>query len=159
MSRTCLFRSERFTQGIRGNNTLPGSTSFHSGVAEAPVYLVRFSEALCGGTPSAVMTRASRISRSSRTLVPCRAKNSIQNAKQWLYMTNSSEHGPKMTSDTSIPHGINVRLGFAPDMLWIGGVIYDNTGHTVRKFGDPGCHKMVNVIRNRPNGDGFVSIQ
>jgi len=35
---------------------------------------------------------------------------------------------------------------YAPDMFWIGGVIYDTTEHTVREFRDPGCDEMVNVI-------------
>jgi len=57
---------------IRGNNTLPGSTSFHLGAVESPVYLVILEEEYFGGAPSVAMARASRISRSSRTLVPCR---------------------------------------------------------------------------------------
>ena len=54
-------------------NTLPGSTSCHSGVAKAPVYLVIAGEALCGGEPSVITQKLSRISRSSRTLVPFRS--------------------------------------------------------------------------------------
>ena len=70
--RTYLFGSESFSQGIRGNNTLPGSTSVHSGVAKAPVYLVISSETRRGRAPSPIRARGSRISRSSRTLVPCK---------------------------------------------------------------------------------------
>ena len=54
-------------------NTLPGSTSLHSGEARAPVYLLILGEAFRGGAPSAVTQKLYRTSRSSVTLVPCRA--------------------------------------------------------------------------------------
>ena len=72
-SRTCLFGSKRFSQNIRGNNTLPGSTSFQLGVVESPVYLVITEEDCVAGASSDIIRRESRISRSCRTLVPCRA--------------------------------------------------------------------------------------
>ena len=52
----------------------------------------------------------------------------------------------EVTRDTSNLHGINIRLMYAPDMLWIGGVILGITEHTVRELRDPSCHEMVNVI-------------
>jgi len=61
-------------------------------------------------------------------------------------MTNPSQHGLKMARNTSIPHGINKRFTFALDMLWIEGVIYGITEHTIREFRDPACDEMVNVI-------------
>jgi len=71
-------------------------------------------------------------------------------------MTNLSQHGNKTIRNTSIPHGINKRFIQPPDVFWIGGVIYNVTGHTVREFRNPGCHEVVNVIRNRPDGNRFV---
>ena len=52
-------------------NTLPGSMSLHSGETRAPVYLTILTEACCGGTSSVTEHMRCRISRSSRTLVPC----------------------------------------------------------------------------------------
>jgi len=83
---------------------------------------------------------------SSELWCPAERQNSIQNAKRWLCMTNLSQHGSKTARNVSNPHLINVRFMFAPDMLWIGGVIYAMTGQTVREFRNPGCHEVVNVI-------------
>ena len=52
----------------------------------------------------------------------------------------------KVTRNTSNLHGINIRLMYAPDMLWIGGVIYRVTEYTVREFRGPPFYEMVNVI-------------
>ena len=73
-------------------------------------------------------------------------------------MTNPSQHNIKMTTDTFNPHGINIRLVCAPGMLRIGGLVFEATEHTVRESRDPGSHEIVNVIRNRPNGNGFDSM-
>ena len=74
-------------------------------------------------------------------------------------MTNPSQHSSKSTRNTSALRGIKKRLIEAPDKLWVGGVIRKVTRHTVREFRNPGCHEMVNVIRNRPDGNRFVSVQ
>ena len=74
-------------------------------------------------------------------------------------MTNPSYHDMKVTRNASNLHGINIRLVYAPDMLWIGGVIYRVTEHTVREFRDPPFYEMVNVIRNCPDGNGVVPMQ
>ena len=74
-------------------------------------------------------------------------------------MTNPSQHGPKMIRDTSSPHGINKRFMFALDMLWIGGVVFGITEHTIREFRDPACDEMVNVIRDCPDSNRFVPIR
>jgi len=74
-------------------------------------------------------------------------------------MTNPSQHSTKSIANACITHGINVRVMCTPDMLWIEGFIHDLTGQTVREFRDPGCHEMVDVIRNRPDGNSFVSVR
>jgi len=48
---------------------------------------------------------------------------------------------------------------WTPDVLWIGGVVCRVTEYTVRELRDPAYHEMVNMIRNRPNSDGFVPIR
>ena len=50
-----------------------------------------------------------------------------------------------MTGNTLHPHVIDIRLVFALDMLWIGGVVFFAKGYTVREFRYPACHEMVNV--------------
>jgi len=61
-------------------------------------------------------------------------------------MTNPSQHDIEMTTNTHNPHGIRIRLIFAFDMLWVGGVVSEATKRAVREFRDPGCHEMDNVI-------------
>ena len=62
-------------------------------------------------------------------------------------MTNPSQHGVKLIGNTFNPHGINIRLIFAPDdMLWIPELVYRVTEHTVREFRDPACYEVVNII-------------
>ena len=73
-------------------------------------------------------------------------------------MTNLTQHIFKMIRNTPIPHGINIRLICALDMLWIVGVIQDATEHTVRVVRDPACDEMVNIIRNCPDSNGFIPV-
>ena len=63
-------------------NTVPCSTSSHSGATRVPVYLTIPSETDRGGANQDVMQKVRRTSRSSRTLVPCRGRwNSISKTK------------------------------------------------------------------------------
>jgi len=75
------FGFECFSRGTRGRNTLPGSTSFHSGEAKAPVYLMIRAVPCCGGAPLADTQKLCRTSRSSKILVPCRGMRSSPNSQ------------------------------------------------------------------------------
>ena len=73
-------------------------------------------------------------------------------------MTNPSHHNIKAIRNAPNLLGINIRLMYALDMLWIGGLVSSVTEHTIREFGNSPCHEMVNVIRNCPDGNRFVPI-
>jgi len=49
-------------------------------------------------------------------------------------MTNPQQHSVKITKNISIPKGINKCLVCAPGMLWVEGIVWSGTGHTVREF-------------------------
>jgi len=85
-------------------------------------------------------------------------KNETQFEKPRLCVTDPRQHGVEMAWNTFIPHGINVCLVCALGVLWIGGLVLNATGHTVRELRDPACNKVVNEIRNRPDGNGFVAM-
>jgi len=53
-------------------SALPCSSSSHSGSSRVPVYLTIFSETRFTGASEVTQLKLCRISRSSRTLVPCR---------------------------------------------------------------------------------------
>ena len=74
-------------------------------------------------------------------------------------MTNPSQHIIKMSGNAFNPRGINIRLVCAPGMLWIEGLVFGITKCTVREFRDPSCYEMVNVIRNCPDCNGFISVR
>ena len=113
-------------------------------------------EAICDGEPSLVVLREYRISRSSRTLVPCRDIDSIREAKRCLHTTNLSQHGLKIIRNAPSPHSIKIRLMLTPDVLWIGGVVWGATVYTDCEPRHPARHEMLNVIRDCPDGDGFA---
>ena len=72
MFRTCLLALSASHKVHQGKlNALPFSASSHSGATSGPVYLATFGKTSRGGVSTDVQQKSSRISRSSRTLVPC----------------------------------------------------------------------------------------
>ena len=49
-------------------------------------------------------------------------------------MTDPNQHNIETPRNKSLPNGVNIHRVRAPDMLWIGGVVYDVTEHTIREF-------------------------
>jgi len=105
--------SKHLLRGTKAkSNTLPGSKSIHSGVAKVPVYLLTPGETCRGGVFLVEQETPSRISRSSRTLVPCAGATKLNPKRKVkiVCMTNPSQHNIKTTGDTSLPHRIDDRL-------------------------------------------------
>ena len=46
-------------------------------------------------------------------------------------MTNPRQHDSKIVRKPFLPRRIDERLVFAPDVLWIGGFVWGDTGYTV----------------------------
>ena len=122
MFRTCLFGSERLLQNNKRSQTL--YLVPRPPILEQPETLCiwRFSgRRIAGGHPWI----SSRIYVGSlgplEPWFPAKRRSSVQKVKQILRVTNPWQHSLKMTADVFSPHGTNIRLVFAPDVLWIGG--------------------------------------
>ena len=92
-------------------------------------------------------------------LCPAKRQSSVQKVKEILRMTNPWQHSIKITRDVFSPHGINIRLMFAPDVLWIGGVVWGGHRHTKREFRYSACDDMVKVIGNCSDCNRFVPMR
>ena len=49
-------------------------------------------------------------------------------------VTNPRQESVEVATNTFLPHGVIIRVVLAQDVLWVGGVVWDATAHTVREF-------------------------